>query len=167
MRIGLLCGTFDPIHLGHIDMGNYAMEHCNIDKVIVVPANNPPNKKGKKISSFVARLGMIMTATVELDGFEFSDLERKKNLSYTIDTLNAFDEEYPDDDICLIVGSDTLEKMENWKSYDEIIDKYEVITLERGVITTDISSTEVRKVIEGMNPYVFIYIAMNKVYKDE
>ncbi|MBQ6707693.1 MAG: nicotinate (nicotinamide) nucleotide adenylyltransferase [Clostridia bacterium] len=121
MKIGILGGTFDPPHNGHLHLANCIADELNLDKIIIIPAFAAPHKTDKKTSSAEDRFNMCKLC-FNSDFFEVSDIEiNRGGKSYTIDTLTALKEKYPDDDFYLIIGSDMLEYFSKWYRYEDIL----------------------------------------------
>jgi nicotinate-nucleotide adenylyltransferase len=127
-RWGILGGTFDPIHSGHLILAEQLREGLDLKKVIFVPSANPPHKKNSLTSSAEDRLRMTRIAIEDNPFFTFSDLELKREgKSYTIDTLNEFKKLYPRSELFLLLGSDVLDEIESWKEPDKIFKEVKVI----------------------------------------
>lgn len=122
MKIGILGGTFNPIHIGHLILAEEAREKLGLDKVIFVPAYLPPHKDNSDIAQASSRFEMANLAINGNEYFSVSDIEIKRNgRSYTIDTLREFKKAYPQDDLFFIIGSDLLTYLDEWKDLKEII----------------------------------------------
>lgn len=125
MRIGIYGGTFDPIHLGHLTAAQAAMEELRLDKLLLIPAAVPPHKALKENSaSAEQRLAMttLGAESLGIPGIEVSDIELKREgKSYTVDTLRALHEQYPEDELWLLMGTDMLESFAGWYEPDEIL----------------------------------------------
>ena len=131
MRRGVLGGTFDPIHLGHLRAAENAREALRLDEVLFVPSGSPPHRRAP-LSSALDRFAMVALATATHGGFVPSDLElRREGPSYTADTLGALHESGPADLLFLIVGSDTFPEMETWKDPDRIFASCTVAVADR------------------------------------
>lgn len=169
MRTGILGGTFDPPHKGHLYLGENFASALALDRVLVIPAAIPPHKAEKKLSSDEDRLEMCRLAFRD-PVFEVTDLElRRDGKSYTVDTLRQLREQYPEDEFFLLIGSDMLLYFDKWYRWRDIKsmctlcsfsrtdgEGYEVLrdysesVLGGGVVLLDqppmeISSTEVRR----------------------
>lgn len=122
-RIGILGGTFDPIHLGHINLALDAKREANLDKVILIPAKLQPFKLDKKTASGEDRLTMINEAVSDIEGLEASSYElNKEGISYTYLTIRAMREAFGDDaEIYFITGTDSFLKIETWKNSEELL----------------------------------------------
>jgi nicotinate-nucleotide adenylyltransferase len=188
MRIGILGGTFNPIHIGHLILAEEARERLGLGKVIFVPTYLPPHKDNSDIAPCQHRLTMIKLATSGNKYFSVSDIEIKRNgLSYTIDTLREFENLYPKDELYFIIGSDLLKYLDEWKDLNEIIKMVRFIVVTRpayplekipSYISTvpiravDISAFEIRRCIKESRSFrylvpeaVFKYIVKNKLYR--
>lgn len=131
MRVGLLGGTFDPIHLGHLRGAENAREESGLDQVIVMPSGTPPHRPGPATSA-LDRYAMVCLATASHPAFVPSDLElRRDGPSYTVDTLEALHRERPGDRFVLIVGSDTLPELGTWWRADRLAALCEVAVVAR------------------------------------
>jgi nicotinate-nucleotide adenylyltransferase len=123
-------GTFDPIHLGHLRAAENAREALGLDRVVFVPAAQPPHRPGPGASA-LDRFAMAALATAAHRPFEASDLElRRGGPSYTIDTVAALLAERPGS-LCLIVGSDTFEEMTGWRDAARIFASCHVAVVPR------------------------------------
>jgi nicotinate-nucleotide adenylyltransferase len=131
MRRGVLGGTFDPIHLGHLRAAENAREALSLDEVLFVPSGNPPHR-GLPLSSGLDRFAMVALATALHPAWTASDLElSREGPSYTADTLAALQERRPTDALFLIVGSDTFPEMPTWKDPGRIFALCTVAVAER------------------------------------
>ncbi len=120
MRIGILGGTFDPPHNGHIYLGENFARALSLDRVLVIPAAIPPHKAQKKISSDEDRLAMCRLAFCD-PVFDVTDLElRREGKSYTVDTLTELTQKHPEDAFFLLIGSDMLLFFDQWYRWREL-----------------------------------------------
>ena len=127
-KIGILGGTFDQIHLGHLILAQELKEEIGLQKVVFVPSANPPHKEGTYISSAGDRLMMTQIAIQGNQDFSFSDLELKREgKSYTIDTIDEFKKLYPESELYLLLGSDVLEELNSWKNPEIIFEDVKVV----------------------------------------
>lgn len=116
MKIGLMGGTFDPIHLGHLRAAENARESLGLDRVAFVPAGLPPHRP-PPASSALDRFAMVALATAANPRFVAWDVElRRDGPSYTVDTVSRLLEERPEDVLVVIVGSDTFPEMTGWRA---------------------------------------------------
>ncbi len=190
-KIGILGGTFDPIHAAHIKLAEIAMVECNLDKVLFIPAGNPWMKKDTLITSPIHRLNMVNLAIGNNSSFCISDIEIKRlGNTYTIDTLKELGVDKSQKEYHLILGSDSYKEISRWKNPEEIIEIVRIIlftrkgdtlpeTINHTVTIIDeeieeISSTLIRKKVQtndslqGLVPKnVEEYIFKNNLYKKQ
>ena len=122
MRIGILGGTFNPIHNAHLILAKTVAQAIGLDKILFIPAFIPPHKLGEDILAYAHRERMVELAVEGHDLFECSDIEASlEGPSYTINTLRLLRQSQPNDDFFLIIGSDSLHSLGNWKDPDEIV----------------------------------------------
>lgn len=118
-RLGIIGGTFDPIHLGHIYIAKQAKEKLNLDKVIFMPAGSQPLKVNKKVTKASLRLQMVKKAIQGIGYFQVSDYEiKKEGMSYTYLTLEEF--YAPNRELFFITGADCLMNLELWQGIEKI-----------------------------------------------
>lgn len=120
MRIGILGGTFDPIHLGHLAAARAAMDCAALDRVLFIPTAVPPHRPAPAAGA-QDRLEMTRLAIEDEKGFEVSDIEvRRDGVSYTVDTLRELRRLHPDDELFLILGWDAAKLFQKWREPDEV-----------------------------------------------
>ena len=119
MKYGIMGGTFNPIHMGHLMIAEYLSEQMNIDKVIFLPTGNPPHKDHLKVDA-LHRFNMTYLAIMDNPKFIISDIETKRaGFSYTVDTLNELKSLYKGD-FYFFLGSDTVFLLKLWKNFDQV-----------------------------------------------
>jgi nicotinate-nucleotide adenylyltransferase len=132
MKIGVLGGTFNPPHVGHVIVAEQVLEKLGLDKVLFVPAAIPPHKKGLGILDASHRIEMLRCAIRENPHFEISELEiRRGGESYTVDTLRELKAGRPGDTLYLLVGMDLMAEFLSWHEPDQILDLAIVVVLTR------------------------------------
>jgi len=130
VKLGLMGGTFDPIHLGHLRAAENAREALGLDRVMFVPAAQPPHRPGP-VASPLDRFAMTALATSDHGPFQASDVELlRTGPSYTVDTIADFLAKGPSS-LCLIVGSDTFVEMTGWKDAARIFASCQVAVVAR------------------------------------
>ncbi len=119
-RIGIMGGTFDPIHAGHIRMAQAAMAGAKLDRVLMLPSGNPPHKTG--VTPAEDRWRMVCAACAGLDGLEPCRLELdREGTIYTVDTLSLLHHEFPKASLYYIIGTDTLMELHKWRQYERVL----------------------------------------------
>ena len=132
-RIGLLGGTFDPVHWGHLLLAECAREACGLDEVWFVPAAAPPHKPGRAITLPRHRLQMLELATAGLPQFVVSNIEiGREGPSYTVDTLTAIHEQRPNADLHFLMGADSLKDLPTWRQPERIAELATIVAVSRG-----------------------------------
>lgn len=166
-RVGLLGGTFDPPHVGHITVAIDVADALALDRVLWIPAAVPPHKQGIEISPDSVRMEMVEAACVADERFEACDVELARGgVSYSVDTLRSLRQQRPDAELYLILGIDQFRTMETgWKDPAEVLRLATLVVMDRGgesargaipdvpgadqatfvpVTRVDVSSTDVR-----------------------
>ncbi len=132
MRIGLLGGSFNPIHNAHLRIAGESQIACLLDRVIFIPAADPPHKLLKGMVSFEDRSHMVSMAIAGRPDFELSTIEAERDgKSYSIDTIRTFRERLPGDELFFIIGGDSFLELGTWHRYDEIFSLCNLIVVER------------------------------------
>ena len=121
-RIGILGGTFDPPHVGHLWLATLAADAMQLDRVLFMPAAQPPHKRGRKISPIVDRLLMTRLAIGGNDLFELSTLEvGRAGPSYTVDSVEELLRTYDDATLYLIMAGDSLAQIDTWHEPERLL----------------------------------------------
>jgi nicotinate-nucleotide adenylyltransferase len=156
MHTGILGGSFDPIHHGHLILARAALEELGLDRILFIPANRSPHKTDTKPATAQNRLAMVQLAIEGEPGFEASDLElHRPPPSYTVETLRELRSRHPDDEFTLLIGADNVAKFDTWREPDETRRLARLAVLDRAKHETphdwpvvrrlvDISSTDIR-----------------------
>ena len=123
MRIGIMGGTFDPIHNGHLMLGEYAYQQFHLDEVWYMPNGNPPHKSNPEIRKDLQdRAEMTRLAIEEIPYFRLCTYEMdRKETSYSYQTMEYFKETYPQDEFYFIIGADSLFNLETWKCPERLL----------------------------------------------
>lgn len=123
-RIGIMGGTFDPIHYGHLVTAEAARHLFGLEQVIFVPSGRPPHKQESRVTPADERLQMTLLATVNNDNFIVSDREvRSERMSYTYDTMRSFHQELGDEaELFFITGADAVLEIMQWRKIEEVAD---------------------------------------------
>ncbi len=178
MGIGILGGSFDPIHLGHLAIAADVADAFALDRVLFVPANRSP-LRGPPAVPPAERLRMCELATADNPLFEVSGVElNRPPPSYTLDTIAEVREHQPGQELTIIVGADLAEELEDWREIEELLATVRMVVVERpGAVERDlhalaeslgvgadqlqrhrtagleISSTDIRSRIAAARPY--------------
>ena len=180
MRLGLYGGTFDPIHQGHLHVITQLLSQDIVDHILLIPAGEPRLRSSAPQATGVQRRAMCQLAIKDLPAqlskkVEVNPIEiLRMGPSYTIDTVEAVKQAYPDDEIVLIVGSDAYQKIDQWHRVDELL---QLVTLEviqrpgyfaesaRNIDAINLSATQVRlHQSDQLSPSVAAYIKENNLY---
>jgi nicotinate-nucleotide adenylyltransferase len=131
-RIGIIGGSFDPVHVGHLIVAQDAVERFELNEIVFVPAAIPPHKQHLRQIGADHRLNMLRLATETDLRFSVSDMEAVRGgVSYTYDTVRALRDGRPDVEWVLVVGSDTLVDLHTWYRIDELLELCEVASFLR------------------------------------
>ncbi|RGM21869.1 nicotinate (nicotinamide) nucleotide adenylyltransferase [Eubacterium sp. OM08-24] len=150
-RIGILGGTFNPIHNGHIQMAEYSHKGAELDKVILMPTFVPPHKESTNLVSCEHRLNMCRLACLNLPYAEVSDFEIKlEGKSYTYRTLELLKSQNKNDEFFFIVGADMFLSMQNWKNPEIIFELATVIAIPRDKDSVSQLSNHYENVLKKM-----------------
>lgn len=122
MRLGILGGTFNPIHLGHLRVAEEIGEDLGLDKVYLIPCGTPPHKSPHPIADFSHRLEMARLASRTSPALEVWDIEGKRpGLSYSIETLRLFHSHFgPKLELFFVIGTDAFIEIKTWKEYQNL-----------------------------------------------
>lgn len=133
MRLGILGGTFDPIHFGHLRIAEEICEEMDLEKVLLIPGGFPPHKHEKSITPFHDRLAMTRIAAQDSSLLEVLDLEGRRNgPSYSIETLREIHRLYKDNvDIFFIIGMDAFLEINTWKEHKNLFKESNFVVLKR------------------------------------
>lgn len=192
MRIGILGGSFDPVHNAHISLAESAAKQLGLDLMIFMPARCAALKDGPPAATCQQRVEMLKIALQSVKfPYEISDIEIKRDgISYSIDTVRELIKIYPDAEIYWIIGSDHLQKLSKWRNIEEFCKLAKFACARRGGFAgdfsdapecariepidfdpVDISSTSLRRKLKNgdtrnldISPNVLDYILKNKLY---
>ncbi|ABG57885.1 nicotinate (nicotinamide) nucleotide adenylyltransferase [Cytophaga hutchinsonii] len=132
MKIGLFFGSFNPIHVGHLIIGNTMAETTDLDEVWYVVSPQNPFKKNQSLLHEFDRFDMVTAAIANNPKFRASDIEFSlPKPSYTVDTLTYISDKYPQHSFVLIIGEDNLDQFTNWKNHEQILHHYSLYVYPR------------------------------------
>ena len=122
MKIGIMGGTFDPVHIGHLLLGEFAYEDFGLDQIWFMPNGNPPHKKTEHTEeSLHHRVEMVKLAASDVPYFRVKLYEAEtEEHSYTYSTMREFNRQYPEDEFYFILGADSLFSIEKWRDFRKI-----------------------------------------------
>ncbi len=122
-RIGLLGGTFDPVHNGHLQLGRSVLSRYGFDKVLFIPAACPPHKEDKDVGAIEHRLQMLRLAIADNSSFEISEIEiNREKVSYTIDTIEELKQSGEDHGrYYFVIGFDAISEIESWHRWQKLL----------------------------------------------
>ncbi|WP_079708436.1 nicotinate-nucleotide adenylyltransferase [Paraliobacillus ryukyuensis] len=161
-KVGLLGGTFDPPHIGHLVIAEEVYDQLQLDEIWFIPSNEPPHKDKAMIESNY-RVAMVEAAIAENDHFFLERFEiDREGKSYTIDTIDALTTKHPDITFYFIIGADMVEYLPKWDQIDELVNMVQFVGVKRPefdlksdypIITIDtpeidVSSTMIRQRIK-------------------
>ena len=146
LRIGILGGTFDPIHLGHLAIAEAALDELALDRVILIPAGRPWLKSGQKVTPADHRLAMTQLAVQDRPGLEVSTIEvDRPGPTYTADTLAEMRNDLGSEaELYFILGMDSLRELRRWREPESLFDMCTVVAVSRPD-SDDVSITDVER----------------------
>ena len=152
MKLGILGGTFDPIHLGHLRSAEEIGQKLQLDKVYLIPSSSPPHKKMKTFTSFAHRLCMVRLAIDDSSFLDALDLEGKRpGFSYSIETLKEFHNLFsPNPELYFILGIDAFLEVKTWKEYKRLFDYANFVVIQRPGYTNDLAYSQLIDLIDGI-----------------
>ena len=191
MNIGLYFGTFDPIHRGHINIVNFLIDNCLVEKVWFVVTPENPDKISNNLTDFIHRYEMVKIEVKNNNNLLASDVELKlERPNYTINSLRYISNAFPDNNFSLIIGEDNFVNFKKWKDYKEIMNNFKIYVYPRKTRLKrdmkllmsnniemieapliDLSSTNIRNIINDKNyakqfisDNIYKYITTNNLY---
>ncbi len=165
MPIGILGGTFNPIHIGHLIIAEYVRQEYKLDRILFIPNGNPPHKSYKDIINARLRLLLIEQAIMDNCHFNSSDIElRYDKVNYTIDTLKTLKSQYSKEELFFIIGTDTLFELDSWKDFADVAKLTNFIVYQRASYKNNDVNNRIKeleskygpKIFESKGPYVDI-----------
>ena len=180
-KIAVFGGSFDPVHKEHSRMAERAVKEFALDKVIFVVAYSPAHKT-RQFADIEDRIAMVKLAAENIERAEVSYYEaEQQGVVYSYQTLDYFQSLYPGDEIFMLIGSDSMVNLSKWKNIDYLVSKYKFIVAKRPGVKisgktkyfdrclfisgemSDVSSTDIRKLLKERNDEVLEYVD-SKVY---
>lgn len=159
-RIGILGGTFNPPHLGHLAVARAALSELGLERLVMVPAHSSPFKHGRPDPGPERRLEMCRLLAAGADGVEVSDEEvRRAGTSYTVDTLRAIHASQPDAELTYVVGADTARSLPAWREPEAILELATLAVAAR----EGAQRAEVTEALAGLGPRPLRFLEMPAV----
>ncbi len=144
-KIGIMGGTFDPIHNAHLTLAECSYEQFGLNKVWFMPSKSPPHKRGNLVESQEHRTNMIKRGIEDNPHFQFSDFELTRDgLTYTVDTLSRLTNMYDNTPFYFIIGEDSLFAIETWKDPDKLFKLAHIIIARRGLHEEDLIKDKIK-----------------------
>ena len=132
MRIGLLGGTFNPIHSGHLHIAEAVQKKLHLDRILFIPSGNPPHKKEQAIPPAEHRLEMTRLALLNRPDFELCDIEVKRpGKSYSVETVAELKRRYPNDRLFFIIGTDAFCDLPTWREPERLLTLCDFVVVSR------------------------------------
>jgi nicotinate-nucleotide adenylyltransferase len=173
VKIGVFGGTFDPPHIGHMVAAQDACVALSLDRLLFVPAAEPPHKSGNVVTSANVRLAMLRAAVADNPRFEICTLELDRSgPSYSVDTLRELRNVYPGAALHLLIGVDQVREFRTWRAADEVLELAQIGMLAREgaeippgadfvketvpVTRIDVSSTLIRERVRAGKPIHYL-----------
>ncbi|CQR46913.1 Nicotinate-nucleotide adenylyltransferase [Paraliobacillus sp. PM-2] len=168
-KVGLLGGTFDPPHIGHLVIAEEVYHQLKLDEVWFIPSNEPPHKD-KASTAVINRVAMVEAAIDDNDHFFLKTIEiDRPGKSYTFNTIHLLKEIYPDTSFYFIIGADMVEYLPKWNKIDELINMVKFVGVKRpeyeldtnypiiavDIPGLDISSTMIRNRVKQNKPITY------------
>ena len=133
MRIGVFCGSFDPVHIGHLWIAEAALESLELDEIRWIPAAMSPLKPNGPVATEEDRLQMLRLAVSGCEKHIIDDREiRRGDVSYTVDTITDLQQEFPDAQLLIIIGSDSLASIREWHESERLLELAVPAVVQRG-----------------------------------
>ena len=143
MKVGLYFGSFNPIHVGHLIIANYMVDHTDLDQVWFVVSPHNPHKDKKTLLADHHRLALVKEAVDDNPKLRASDIEfGLEQPSYTSKTLAVLSEQYPDTEFSLLMGEDNLRTLHKWYNYDYLLTNYRIFVYPRVFTLQELANRE-------------------------
>lgn len=153
-QIGILGGSFDPVHMGHLGLAQEAQDKFDLDQIIFIPVFQSPHKHHIPLASAVHRREMLRLALKDNTDFSVSDVELcRQELSYTIDTLNRLKQKFKNSELFLIIGQDNLLDLDSWKDSRKITKRYHILVASRPGLKSFSPESKVLGLFNEDSPY--------------
>jgi len=163
-RLGILGGTFDPIHFGHLDAADAARRALQLDHVLLIPSFDPPHRPADPMASGFHRFGLVALAIQGYDALSASDMElTRTGRSYTADTLRAVAHEgWRPSQIFFILGSDAFAEIATWREYPAVLDTANFVVIARPGTTLDAAAERTSALRGRLGQSIFLVEARTR-----
>jgi nicotinate-nucleotide adenylyltransferase len=150
-KLGILGGTFNPIHYGHLAAAEEVRNRLKLDRILFIPSSLPPHKQDEDVPPAVHRMGMVRLALEGNPAFEPSDIEIKRGgRSYTVDTIETLRQMHPRDEMYFITGLDSFLEIQTWHCWESLLALCRFVVLSRpGYRFTDLTKINFIQSAEG------------------
>ncbi|MBM4172792.1 MAG: nicotinate (nicotinamide) nucleotide adenylyltransferase [Ignavibacteria bacterium] len=150
MKIGIMGGTFNPVHTGHIAFVRAFIDQIQLDQCFIIPARRSPFRMNEPLAEDMHRLQMLQLAFTDIPHTFVSDIEiKREGLSFTIDTVNEIQSQYPGVEIYLLIGEDQAHRFKEWREWKELLQRVQLCIVQR---TEDANLQElIQQLIHGLN----------------
>lgn len=150
MKIGIMGGTFNPVHTGHIAFVRAFIDQIQLDQCFIIPARRSPFRMNEPLAEDLHRLQMLQLAFADIPHTFVSDIEiKREGLSFTIDTVNEIQSQYPGVEIYLLIGEDQAHRFKEWREWKELLQRVQLCIVQR---TEDANLQElIQQLIHGLN----------------
>lgn len=151
-RTALFGGTFDPIHIGHLRIANEALKAFSLDRILFVPAANPPHKTAVPLTGYEDRFQMVEIACKPYPSFVPSRLEAGSETSYTIETLERIRPELaPDEELFFLIGADAFAEVRTWMRWEEVVRSITFLVVSRPGALYEVPEGATVEPLEGLD----------------
>jgi nicotinate-nucleotide adenylyltransferase len=157
-RTGIFGGSFNPIHYGHLLLADQVVEILDLDRLLFVPAAEPPHKPARGLAPAEHRHAMVQLATASHPRFGVSDIElRRRGPSYTVDTLEALSAS--GDELVLLIGSETFLDLLHWHAPQRLVERARLAVVPRTGSAFDPEGAAAQKILHGIGAEPFVSVA--------
>ncbi|MBQ9833021.1 MAG: nicotinate-nucleotide adenylyltransferase [Clostridia bacterium] len=156
MRIGILGGSFNPIHFGHLQLAQWTLNEYGLDEIMLVTASQPPHKEIAQSVSGEMRFEMVRRAVQDINNISASDIELERDgVSYTVDTLRQIKCEHKDAELFLVIGEDMLFSLPTWRDIEEIVKIAKIIVYARPRVDGN-EKDEAKRLAKEYNANIYV-----------
>ena len=155
-KVGILGGTFDPIHTGHLSLAEAAYESFSLDYVLIMPNGNPPHKAGQVNATMEQRTRMVELAVADNPHLKVSDFEKTpQDYHYTYETLEFLKKEHPDTDYYFILGADSLVHFHTWMEPRRICEACSILAATRDHMESEELTARIQELSRVFGAHIY------------